>query len=468
MAWTPFQLTIAVVMVVTGSINTLAAKWANFLYAENSIGTEVEFNHPYLQADAMFVGEFLCMFAFLASSFMSNRKNKTTLYIKADEYGFAQKDGNSGKMGIVNPEREEAYENKEEAKEKIGERKRSRSRTYSVDVINHPELVPVLEKKPFGIKQSFLMIPASFCDMCGTCLMYVSLTLTSATMFQMLRGAVIIFTGINSMIFLKAKLKWFQWFGMAVVFFGLVITGLPDVMYPEETTCFLKPNETTSTTIPTISTTERVPPPDYEFDVYRLERICPEGGDDGIGDAILGDILIVCAQVVVSFQMVYEEKILTKYDIAPLQAVGWEGFWGFIGMSLCLVIFYFIPVQQELWSYSPTPPYQLEDSIDGFIQLGNNPLLLVAILGTIFSIAFFNYAGQTVTKELSATNRMVLDSVRTLVIWVFSISIGWQRFQYLQVIGFIILLTGMSLYNDLLIMPTYRSYMEKKKAKQLD
>ena len=23
--------------------------------------------------------------------------------------------------------------------------------------------------------------------------------------------------------------------------------------------------------------------------------------------------------------MVYEEKILTKYDIAPLQAVGWEG-----------------------------------------------------------------------------------------------------------------------------------------------
>ena len=30
-------------------------------------------------------------------------------------------------------------------------------------------------------------------------------------------------------------------------------------------------------------------------------------------------------QIVVSFQMVYEEKILTKYDIAPLQAVGWEG-----------------------------------------------------------------------------------------------------------------------------------------------
>ena len=168
-------------------------------------------------------------------------------------------------------------------------------------------------------------------------------------------------------------------------------------------------------------------------------------------------------------------------------------------MSICLVIFYFIPVQQPMWSYDPTPPYSLEDSIDGFIQLGNNPLLLVAIMGTIFSIAFFNYAGQTVTKELSATTRMVLDSVRTLVIWAFSISIGWQKFQYLQVgfsvinehqfiiyttfnsffalmisphifqaIGFVVLLTGMSLYNDLLIMPAYRNYMEKKKTRQLD
>ena len=102
-------------------------------------------------------------------------------------------------------------------------------------------------------------------------------------------------------------------------------------------------------------------------------------------------------------------------------------------MSTALVIFYFIPIQDPSWAYDPTPPYVLEDALDGFIQLGNNPLLLVAILGTVFSIAFFNFAGMTVTKELSATTRMVLDSVRTLVIWLFSIIIGWQKFQYLQV-----------------------------------
>lgn len=55
------------------------------------------------------------------------------------------------------------------------------------------------------------------------------------------------------------------------------------------------------------------------------------------------------------------------------------------------------------------------------------------IPGTIISIAFFNFAGITVTKELSATTRMILDSVRTLFIWGFSLIVSWQKFHPLQV-----------------------------------
>jgi len=440
MGWTPFQSGIAVVMVVTGSINTLAAKWANYLYSENSIGAEVEFNHPYLQADAMFVGEFLCMGAYYVSLLFSGMRAKDDLVVTKAENDDSEKE---------DPERKQS---------------RSRSRTYSVDVVNHPELVQFIKKKPFTIKQCYLLLPASLCDMCGTSLMYVALTLTSAASFQMIRGAVIIFTGINSMIFLKAKLKWFQWTGMVVVLCGLIIVGLPDILYPAESTCYLEPNRTDLFT-----GLNDAKVPNYEFDVYRLEAICPaDGAESAVSGEILGDALIVGAQLIVSFQMVYEEKVLSNYDIQPLQAVGWEGFWGFCGMTTALVIFYFIPISDPSWSYDPTPPYVLEDALDGFIQLGNNPLLLIAILGTVFSIAFFNFAGLTVTKELSATTRMVLDSVRTLVIWLFSIIIGWQKFQYLQLIGFVVLLAGMSLYNDLLIMPTIRHYQDKKNLKKLE
>lgn len=52
---------------------------------------------------------------------------------------------------------------------------------------------------------------------------------------------------------------------------------------------------------------------------------------------------------------------------------------------------------------------------------------------------------------------MVLDSIRTIVIWAFSILIGWQSFHYLQVIGFSSLIFGMCIYNDLLVMRPIRA-----------
>lgn len=54
--------------------------------------------------------------------------------------------------------------------------------------------------------------------------------------------------------------------------------------------------------------------------------------------------------------------------------------------------------------------------------------------GNIISIAYFNFSGISVAKEISATTRMVLDSVRTFFIWTFSLAVGWQTFNPLQVI----------------------------------
>ncbi len=86
-------------------------------------------------------------------------------------------------------------------------------------------------------------------------------------------------------------------------------------------------------------------------------------------------------------------------------------------------------------------------------------------------------SGISVTKEMSATTRMVLDSVRTLVIWGVSLAVGWQvlnvlflflnmgvkkymslglrqEFHWLQLLGFVILVTGMCIYNDIVISET--------------
>lgn len=100
-------------------------------------------------------------------------------------------------------------------------------------------------------------------------------------------------------------------------------------------------------------------------------------------------------------------------------------------------------------SFSGNPREVLEDAIDAFCQIGHVPLIVVALLGNISSIAFFNFAGISVTKEISATTRMVLDSLRTVVIWAVSLAVGWEVFHGLQILGFIILLIGAALYNGL-------------------
>lgn len=138
--------------------------------------------------------------------------------------------------------------------------------------------------------------------------------------------------------------------------------------------------------------------------------------------------------------------------LAPSTAVGYEGIFGFVTLSLLLIPFSYIPVGHPI---SDNPSNTLEDVVDAWAQISNSWQIQAGLSGTVVSIAFFNFAGISVTKEISATTRMVLDSVRTMVIWMVSLGIGWQDFKYLQLVGFVVLLFGMCLYNDIIVRQSY-------------
>jgi len=261
----------------------------------------------------------------------------------------------------------------------------------------------------FTWRNAFVFLPPALCDMIGTSIMYVGLNMTYASSFQMLRGAVIIFTALLSVAFLNRTLSSSKWIGMFVVIAGLALVGVSDIVFGD--------NKSTTDT----------------------NRI------------ITGDLLIIMAQIVAACQMVYEEKFLSKYNVPALVAVGLEGFFGFTVLALLIIPMAYIPAG----SFSDTPYHTVEDAIDAFVQMSNNKLIVIGLVGTVFSIAFFNYAGISVTKEINATTRMVLDSMRTLIIWVVSLALQWQKFQYLQVIGFALLITGMAVYNEVLNRQLY-------------
>jgi drug/metabolite transporter (DMT)-like permease len=147
-----------------------------------------------------------------------------------------------------------------------------------------------------GFNSLWLALPAT-CDLLATSTMYVGLGLTDASIFQMLRGSVIVFTGIASVVFLKRKLRAQHWTGMALVVAGVGVVGAQSY-------------------------------------------ICGGGGGSGGsgGNAMLGNILIIVAQVIVAAQMVVEEKLLGAYDLPPLKVVGFEGLFGFTFISILLVV----------------------------------------------------------------------------------------------------------------------------------
>ena len=64
----------------------------------------------------------------------------------------------------------------------------------------------------------------------------------------------------------------------------------------------------------------------------------------------------------------------------------------------------------------------------------------------------------SVTRELNATTRMVLDSVRTLTVWLVSVCVGWETFHPLLILGFGLLLLGTFIYNDAVFAPLLRKY----------
>ncbi len=170
----------------------------------------------------------------------------------------------------------------------------------------------------------------------------------------MLRGSVIVFVAVFSKIFLGREMGKRRWSGIFFIVVGLALVGISDM----------------------------------------LSR---SGSSDNNTSILVGDILIVVAQIITATQMVYEERFVGSLDIPSLQAVGWEGFFGFAVLSTLLVPFYFIPVPA---SFSGNPRNVLEDAIDAFWMIKNNNLLLVPISGTVISIAFFNFAGISVTKEV--------------------------------------------------------------------
>lgn len=74
-------------------------------------------------------------------------------------------------------------------------------------------------------------------------------------------------------------------------------------------------------------------------------------------------------------------------------------------------------------------------------------------IGIIVSISSFNACGVSITKYASAAQRSTIDTCRTLFIWVISLLVGSETFNWGELFAFFLLVFGTMVYNEIIIVP---------------
>merc|ERR1719316_370506 len=200
----------------------------------------------------------------------------------------------------------------------------------------------------------YVGIPAAF-DLGTSMLTFFGLMYLSTSIWQMLRGSMIVFSALLSVPVLGRKLYCFHWLGICICIAGLVTVGTSNVL-----------NSDTDEAINT-----------------------------DVGDATLGMMLVVSGQMVIAGQMIAEEKLLKDVNLPGMLIVAFEGVWGFF-LTICIV-------------YPICTYIGLEDMYDTYAMMLDSAELQTIATILVFSCATYNCAGMAVTSLLSAVQRSMIE-----------------------------------------------------------
>jgi Nucleotide-sugar transporter len=202
-----------------------------------------------------------------------------------------------------------------------------------------------------GWRVALLALPAC-CDIAGTTLMNVGLLFVAASIYQMTRGALVLFVGLFSVLFLRRRLGLYKWAALFVVVGGVAVVGLAGALAK-----------------------------DHKAVPKALAGLLSEDAEPDLAlRTVVGVLLIAAAQMFTATQFVLEESIMEKYSLEPLKAVGWEGLWGFVVTAICMVILHFAVGRTDAGRYG------YFDAHEGLREVWENKAIMVSSVLIMISI----------------------------------------------------------------------------------
>ncbi|OHS93859.1 hypothetical protein TRFO_02393 [Tritrichomonas foetus] len=294
---------------------------------------------------------------------------------------------------------------------------------------------PTETQETASYKKMFWVVCApAFCDILATVLGNVGLLFIEASIWQMLRGSMVIFSTLFSHFILKRYHYPYMWWSIVIVIAALIVVGLGAVL-------------------------------------------ASGIGKAGVSTAnvIFAIFLTIAAQLFQASQIVVEEFLLHEQTASPVMIVGLEGMWGALISGGI-----FMPIAQFAFPNMEEGNGIHEDTWDSLLMCKENPMLI------LFSIMYLlvnlgkNLMGMFVIKVTSAVMRTILEGLRTLFIWIFNLimyysmegtTIGnhhpdlgedWNKWSWMELGGFALLFTGMLTYNRILLLPGFKYPDETK------
>jgi hypothetical protein len=306
-----------------------------------------------------------------------------------------------------------------------------------------------MQKAP--LKLYWIIAIPALLDTVSTFMMNVGLLWVSSSVWQMLRGSIIVFTAILKITYRKSRLHVHEWIGMLIVLIALMVVGGSAFKTPHG------PGEDSSSS----SLGENI------TDFYFRE---PVGAKfNSTTKMIVGIALVILAQFMQALQTIIEEKLLHDVQAPATLIVGMEGVWGLLFCS-----FISMPIASALPGAEGDGLY--ENTLDSFVMMYNNPAILGLVLGYVVVVLLFNLYGMIITEVTNAMLRNLLEPIRTLFIWVFMVFIHYvisrhfgERINFwslLQLGGFAILCVGFLIYNSVIKLPCCPPPPPEKKVEE--
>ncbi|KAG5489212.1 hypothetical protein GH5_00076 [Leishmania sp. Ghana 2012 LV757] len=282
------------------------------------------------------------------------------------------------------------------------------------------------------------MLPSG-ADLLASIIQNIGMMLTHASVYQMLRGATVVWIAIISYFWLGRCFSKVELWGMGCAVLGLSCVGLSSFL--ESGTGFSALSEGRHS--------------------YQA----------------LGNILVLVAQILHAYQGVCEERMIRLYKIPPMQMVGTEGIYG-VGMTLSLLAFLQL-VPMADWGHNlaaveefpalggpgviytnvtwvrqlqPELKVPYDDVVLAFSQISQSWMCKLFILVYVPAGFFFNACEMSMIKYVSATATVMLGSLRNVTVWLVCLlipSVFEEHFNLLQFIGFVFLVLGNVLFHRL-------------------